>query len=125
MRCEKLKSRNSFDPIMLERWTKNRNLTKSAECKNCAAARGAKTHEPQRSWLHATYKCMKSRTWICSHRSISRTPLPGYFTKKNCFWKKKSFVPVGLSFFSTHLKYEMLILNSETHRIIYANERFW
>ena len=46
---------------MLERWTKNRELAKKAECKSCAAARGMKTHEPKRRWLQATYKCCKCK----------------------------------------------------------------
>ena len=57
--CKKVKSRNEYDPIMLQRWTKNRELAKKAECKNCAAARGIKKREPKRNWLWATYKCSK------------------------------------------------------------------
>ena len=51
-------SRNGFDPITVQGWTKNRNLYK-AKWKDCAAARGTKTHEPRRTWQKATYKCSK------------------------------------------------------------------
>ena len=57
--CKEVKSRNDYDPIMLQRWTKNRDLAKKAECKSCAASRAMKTHEPQRKWKQATYKCSK------------------------------------------------------------------
>ena len=62
VRCEKVKSRSEYDPVMLQRWKKNRDLAKKAECKSCAAARGMKTHEPKRNWLQTTYKCSKCET---------------------------------------------------------------
>ena len=58
--CEKEKNRSDFDKIMIERWTKNRDLAKKAECKSCAAVRGVRTHEPKRGWQHAKFTCNQS-----------------------------------------------------------------
>ena len=46
---------------MLERWEKNRDLSKHAECKKCAAARGATTHERKRIWKQTSYTCSQCK----------------------------------------------------------------
>ena len=46
---------------MLERWIKNRNLAKKAECKICASARGATTHEPKCVWKQSRYTCSRCK----------------------------------------------------------------
>ena len=56
-RCRKVKQRKEYDDLLLERWTKHRELKKKAECKTCAAARGVKTHEPKRVWQQTKYTC--------------------------------------------------------------------
>ena len=46
---------------MLARWTKHRELSKKAECKPCASARGVTTHEPKRIWKQTTYACSQCK----------------------------------------------------------------
>ena len=38
-RCQNVKERDEFDEVMLEIWTKDRNLSTRVECKTCAANR--------------------------------------------------------------------------------------
>ena len=55
--CQTLKPRDAYDQVMLERWAKHRELTKKAECRTCASARGVTTHEPKRVWKQTAYTC--------------------------------------------------------------------
>ena len=45
--------------MMLERWKKHRELSKKAECKECASKRGFTTHEEKRVWARTSYRCSK------------------------------------------------------------------
>jgi sulfur relay (sulfurtransferase) complex TusBCD TusD component (DsrE family) len=55
------KPRTEFDEIMLARWTHHRAMSKNAECRTCAAKRGAVTHERKRVWKQTKYTCSQCK----------------------------------------------------------------